>query len=45
MEDEILCMTCWQPKNECECDSFEEMEEDEYHGDDERVWGYDGDAL
>ena len=40
---EIICENCGCLSEDCECER--ERDEQIDFGDDERVWGYDGDAL
>lgn len=40
----MICDICFMPKEDCECEDHDE-EQPIDHGDNEWVWGYDGDAL
>lgn len=45
----MICDVCGCPTEDCECgnqeDENEAFDEPIDFGDDERVWGYDGDSL
>lgn len=45
----MICERCGNLTEDCECDKDKQQQSDgefaESMGDDERVWGYDGDCL
>ena len=44
----MICETCGNLIEECECEKPDEMSLEQFAeamGDDESVWGYDGDCL
>ena len=42
--EDVICTVCGNLKEDCECDHKDDSEPFDF-GDDERAWGYDGDAL